>query len=89
MLIIRAIQVKNVEGVCEYKVAAFINAQKIWQGTVGGHTRSQGWPVLASHIARVAGLQSQDAIEDALKSIDESGDGLVHCPICNRILRHQ
>jgi len=39
VLLIRAIQVENVDGVCTYKVAVFINAKPIWEGLVGDHKR--------------------------------------------------
>jgi hypothetical protein len=41
-------------GVVTYRVQAFINERLIWQSEVD-HKRSQGWWVLAVHIAYAAG----------------------------------
>ncbi|SRR6266568_310354 len=93
MLLIRAFQRKNTNGICEYEVAVFINTRQIWQGTVGGHRRDQGWAVLAGHIAHKAGMQSpeeRDTIEDTLKVIHESrGLMQMHCPTCDKILNQR
>jgi len=86
MLLIRAIQVESVNGVCTYKVAAFINARPIWEGLVGAHQRSQGWAVLAGHIAHAAGLQTPEqkrTIEESLKLV--AGEE-IRCPACNQVL---
>ncbi|VVB51701.1 Uncharacterised protein [uncultured archaeon] len=86
MLIITAQQVQNTDGICAYVVKAFINTRPIWEGTVGGHIRSNGWPVLAGHIARKAGLQSPEELRTIEQSLKVAVDGLKHCPVCDRIL---
>lgn len=88
MLLIKAVNLSRTGEVCNYEVEVFVNVRQIWKGEVQDHSRSDGWPVLAGHIARAAGIQSPEerqAIETALRNIKPE-DGLIHCPACHKIL---
>ena len=56
MLIVTAINVTGLddEKPCDYEVAVSINSTYIWQGTVTGHMRADGWAELLRRIADTA-----------------------------------
>lgn len=86
MLIVQAIQVQNVDGICTYEVEAYINQRPIWRGIVKNHRRTDGFGVLMGHLARVVGLQPEEqrkAIEAAM--VEEQPKGR-RCPTCRRAL---
>lgn len=85
MLLVQAIQVENVDGICTYEVEAFVNAKPIWKGTVRNHKRTDGFGVLMGHLSRVVGLQSaaQKEIQEAILE-QQSFAGELRCPTCRR-----
>ena len=92
MLLIRAWLLKPVDdNNARYQVAVFVNASQIWEGVVDGHKRSQGWPALAAHIARKAGIEEpakKNLLEAQLKLVYDCAlrDNQVKCPACNKHL---
>lgn len=88
MLLIRAIRTEPLSETDQsYDVAVFVNAIPIWRGKVSGHNRSDGWAVLAGHIAHKAGIQSLEqrhALESGLQGIYDVIAPV--CPACARPL---
>lgn len=94
MLIVTAVQTSHEAGVCCYRVRVLITKTvnghmptPIWEGTITGHRRSQGWPVLMGHIANAAGLQPDEFLRTMEAALDFADGDMATCPVCGRALK--
>jgi hypothetical protein len=60
MLNIYIQNVKTVKGIADYKYLVMVNAEKIAEGKIKGHKRSDGWKPLVKRIAENEGDGCED-----------------------------
>lgn len=77
MLLIKMVRdAGSTEESASYTATVYINARRIWQGTVENHVRADGWAILAIKLARKAFLGPEQRHDLTLHCCPACGKGL-------------